>query len=395
MNTLFVLAGNGPCTNRGCEAILLSTVDLLGRRFPGARFVSSPEKQDRRCDRRLVRHPAIVHRPYTFPSRWSVDAFRRAVTKRIPRASPHPFAPFLRGAAAVLALGGDNFTLDYGDVLLRRQLALARFARSRGVPFVIWGASIGPFSADPDLERLTATELKEATLIAVRESLSQKYLASLGVEANVVRVADPAFLLEPSEPRHAGDLQPLLADRPVGINLSPLMQRYRPTWPDDALAIVRAIDRVVDAPLLLIPHVVWTGSDDHAFLASLAAALGKTRNAVTLLPPTLDSRELKWTIGRVRALVAARTHATIAAFSQAVPTLSIGYSQKAVGLNADLFGHVNWVVDVRDATADRVASRVRDLLSDGDDVRRILCATLERQMTLAASAADALRGVMA
>jgi hypothetical protein len=115
---------------------------------------------------------------------------------------------------------------------------------------------------------------------------------------------------------------------------------------------------------------------------------------VMLLPRTLDSRELKWTIGRLRALVAARTHATIAAFSQAVPTLSIGHSQKAVGLNTDLFGHTNWVVDVCDATADRVASRVRDLLSDGDDVRRILRAQLERQMTLAANGADALRGVM-
>ena len=40
----------------------------------------------------------------------------------------------------------------------------------------------------------------------------------------------------------------------------------------------------------------------------------------------------------LRALVTARTHASIAAYSTAVPTLVIGYSVKARGIARDLFG---------------------------------------------------------
>ena len=37
-------------------------------------------------------------------------------------------------------------------------------------------------------------------------------------------------------------------------------------------------------------------------------------------------------------IIGARTHATIAAYSSAVPTLVIGYSTKAKGIARDLFG---------------------------------------------------------
>ena len=43
-------------------------------------------------------------------------------------------------------------------------------------------------------------------------------------------------------------------------------------------------------------------------------------------------------IARMRLFVGARTHATIAAYSSAVPTLTIGYSVKARGIARDLYG---------------------------------------------------------
>ena len=48
--------------------------------------------------------------------------------------------------------------------------------------------------------------------------------------------------------------------------------------------------------------------------------------------------ELKGCISRCRFLVAARTHASIAAYSTGVPTLVAGYSVKARGIARDLFG---------------------------------------------------------
>lgn len=389
---LFILAGNGPCTNRGCEALLVSTAGLLSERFPGSRFISSPEKQDLRLDRQEVRDSHILHRPYSFPRRWSRDAVLLKVRRKL-GGYRHPFQPFLRSASAVLALGGDNFTLDYGPALLKRQLEIGRYTRAHKVPFVIWGASIGPFSADPAIERLAAESLREADLITVRETITQEYLAAIGVSENVVKVADPAFALPVVEPPGIDSIKAFLPSRPIGLNLSPLMQRYRnagDSWFGEAVAIVKRIDALVDRPILLLPHVTWTISDDHAFLNEVLTQVSSTRNPVALVPGGLHAQELKWIIGKLGALIAARTHATIAAFSQAVPTLSIGYSQKALGINRDLFGDARWVVNVEEANADHVGARLQELLRSEHGVRQNLSAQVPGLKNAARSGAEGL-----
>jgi polysaccharide pyruvyl transferase WcaK-like protein len=141
---------------------------------------------------------------------------------------------------------------------------------------------------------------------------------------------------------------------------------------------------------LLVPHVTWPVSDDHAFLSELKARLPITRNPVELVPSGLSASELKWIIGRLGTLIAARTHATIAALSQAVPTLSIGYSQKAIGINSDLFGDTRWVVPISDATADGLAARVSDLVKASGAVREHLEGQRQRMASAARSGADAM-----
>ena len=60
------------------------------------------------------------------------------------------------------------------------------------------------------------------------------------------------------------------------------------------------------------------------------------------------AEEQKGIIARCRFLIAARTHASIAAYSEKVPTLVIGYSVKAKGIAQDLFGtYENYVLPVQ------------------------------------------------
>ena len=67
--------------------------------------------------------------------------------------------------------------------------------------------------------------------------------------------------------------------------------------------------------------------------------------------------------------VGARTHATIAAFSQQVPTISLGYSVKAMGINQDIFGHTDWVLPVDHVTPETVLTRLQNLIKQNEDVR--------------------------
>ena len=96
----------------------------------------------------------------------------------------------------------------------------------------------------------------------------------------------------------------------------------------------------------LIPHVVWKNSDDRGPLSELYKRFSYTGRV--LLIEDCCAEELKGYIAHCRYMVAARTHASIAAYSSSVPTLVVGYSIKARGIAMDLFGTAdNYVVPVQ------------------------------------------------
>lgn len=357
----FLFMGNGSTENRGCEAILLSTYDLLKAAFPGSHFVNSSYRDPRVFKEPYLHLPNLKHAPH--PDLLSPPGIRWQIAKRL-QGHTFNFQRFLPSADYVLALGGDNYSLDYGSA--RTYFNANEVVLRAGRKLILWGCSVGPFTEDPALEHYAAQHLKQIYRIVVRESRTQAYLASLGVSDNVVLLPDPAFSLEPIPVRLTDDLEALLDAGAIGLNLSPLLARYRAApdqWPDEAAAWVRGLLAAVDEPVLLIPHVMQPGNDDQAFLAEVAARLGDQRERVKLLPAyPLSSRQLKHVISRLRIFIGARTHATIAALSSSVPTLSIGYSVKALGINEDIFGNDEWVIDHKTLTPDLLSKKVQLLL---------------------------------
>ena len=138
----------------------------------------------------------------------------------------------------------------------------------------------------------------------------------------------------------------------MGLNVSPLIGRYRPANGQHfvlemAGEMVRYVLENTDLGVLLIPHVTSRPAwDDYLFMRPIFEQV-KNCPRVKLMPPQYDAAQTKYAISQCEMLVAARTHATIAGFSAGVPTLSLGYSQKALGLNRDIFGDNRYLVDVR------------------------------------------------
>lgn len=387
---VFILQGNGPPSNRGCEAILRATLDLLRESFGPCRFINSPHWPDRPQAYGDL-GPDVIHAGRQRRRLGRGLLLTCASLLRLYR-RPEKFAPYLPLATATLALGGDNYTLDYGPPL---RFFLANEATlQHGKPLVLWGASVGPFSSDPAFERFAAGALRRVTLICARESETVRYLASIGVTDNVRPVADPAFLLtpEPIEPLPRG--LEVIAGPCIGVNLSPLAGRYAPDrhrWLDRATECVRHILERTGLPVVLIPHVIQPFSNDLAFMRRIAARLRKHRDRLVLVGSAYNCRQLKWIISQVTAFVGARTHATIAALSGGVPTLSIGYSMKARGINQDLFGHTDWVEPVEHMTGDTLATRLESLLAAADQVRQHLGGTIPDHQKKARRAAHYLR----
>jgi len=367
---LFILYGNGSILNRGCEAILRSTMEILQTAFGPCRFVNSPprhlEPEELGDVGNDVVHTVPAKRVFPGKSWFTFHIRKRAFlfkpTRRILGAKSEAFDPYLAEATAALAIGGDNFSLDYG--VPWTQFAINRSIVRRGKPSVIWGASIGPFDRRPKFERFAAQELSKATLICARESETVSYLKSLGIANNVRLVADPAFTLAPHEvDLDKSDLK--IAKEPcIGINMSPLIAKYwkaSRSWLDCATENVKGILEKVGLPILFVPHVVQPRNNDCHFMKQIMSRLSAYHNRMAILGPGYDCRQIKWVISNLTAFIGARTHSTIAALSTNVPTISIGYSIKARGINKDIFGHLDWLVPF-EALEDNVLSRTTQRL---------------------------------
>jgi polysaccharide pyruvyl transferase WcaK-like protein len=405
--TRFLLAGNGGQYNRGCQAIELGTMEIVSSVAPSSEFVSAsfgdrwdgdvPAPRETRVyperDWGDFRGPGLFARKVTAVltplQRWRVYEGRTRYLDE-----------YLARAAAMLCLGGDNYTFDYGrpDAFV----ALDKHAMERNVPVVIWGASIGPFTRSPAYERFMARHLRGLAGVFVREDDSAAYLHSIGVSENVHRVADPAFVMKP-EPVMDGVLGFAILEGAVGVNVSPLLARYlglsREQWVVRAGQIIARVRDVTGRPIVLVPHVVFPpANDDHAFMRDALASAGladeQGQSDVHLVPPTLNAPRLKWVISRLACFVGARTHATIAAFSAGTPCASIGYSTKSFGINRDVYGHADWVVGLDALSPDSVADRVAGLLTDEAAVRDTLARRIGHVEEMARSAGPKLAGLL-
>ena len=122
----------------------------------------------------------------------------------------------------------------------------------------------------------------------------------------------------------------------------------------------------------LIPHVIWKQSNDMETLMPLFEKYRHTGRVILI--EDNDAESLKGHIARCRFLVAARTHASIAAYSTCVPTLVIGYSIKSQGIAKDIFGtSENYVIPSQSLTTEgAVVEGFKWLYKNEDSIRKHL-----------------------
>lgn len=396
----FVLVGHAGFYNRGCEAIVRTTTQMLREQFPGCEIALA--SYDAENDRH---HPASkgIELLDNRAGRWSRTWFSWQMRKLMMQpvtcvdAVPYPVRRAVRGADAVLQIGGDNFTSDYGLSTNSLLLGLNELALAENVPLIFWGVSVGPFDS-PELEQAVMAHFRHAALITVRETVTRDYLREKGIIDNVVMVADPAMLLEP-ETFDVSSFWPV-AEHVLAVNISPLACRYRVSGDlDFGQVLVRAIvDEVLtwdDWGVLLVPHVIKPpDNDDHAFMAAAIASMRQSPR-VGIAPSDLDARQLKHLISECDMLIAARTHATIAGFSSGIPTISLAYSRKAHGINLDLYGHKQWLLDIRDVeTPEETLALIREAVSERTSLASQLRQRVPKMRQSARHGATALAEVL-
>ncbi len=398
--------------NRGCEAIVRGTMEILRHEF--GPDVSVRSGVGGGCPETIMSQiaseidPAVNAFPVYSPEgpRWSPGWFAAKVNQRFGTAfgvNLKDIRKQVQPANVALQVGGDTYSLEYGRPVY--YMVIDRFLQSRGLPVVLWGASVGPFDADPKFARHMFAHLRSLSAIFVRESDSFNYLRANGVAENVHLMADPAFVMKPvaPPPEKIGFALPAGA---IGINLSQMVAFYRGQRPGDVdlkewlgfcVELVKSA-AVLKRPILLVPHVgsADSGSEDFGLLRSVCAAVANDVSVpVQVLTSDFSAAELKWIIARCAVFAGARTHSTIAALSSHVPTFSIAYSLKAKGINRDVYGHLDHCLHVSELTNEKFTEGLRVLLANESAIRAQLQSRIPELQARALASGGVLRRICA
>lgn len=345
----FLMYGHAGSKNHGCEAIVRSTVKILGDHSYYLQSNNWQEDLAFGIDR-LVK-PVFLNQKEV--RRNSPTGLLLRVGARLSRTcdyddlvSAHKYQKALIKKAVVLSIGGDNYC--YGGIIQEMREPLRLFCK-KGIPAVLWGCSVGKEL----LYEGTVRDLKSYALITARESETVDILRAAGVEENVVFCADPAFTLDRQEVTLGTDF--FDDGNVIGLNVSDFMQNYN-AYPDaTVLNFKNLIDYILketEDKIALIPHVRHENNDDLIPSNLLAGMFESDR--IYVVKDQLNCMQLKYLISKCKLFVGCRTHSTIAAYSTGVPTLVVGYSVKARGICKDLFGTTDdLLVDVRNFSGDR------------------------------------------
>ena len=236
-----------------------------------------------------------------------------------------------------ISAGGDNYS--YNNIWLN---CLNTEINQNGGKTILLGCSILENISDLSMIK----DLSNYSAIIARESISYNALKQAGVDTDIYCLPDPAFILRTKECKLPDGFIP---GNTVGLNISPMIierEQSEGAVMNNYFFLIDYLLKNTNYSIALIPHVVWSYTDDRNPLSEIFNRYRNTKRV--LLISDHNAEELKYIISQCHSLIAARTHASIAAYSTMVPTLVVGYSVKARGIALDIFGDIeHYVIPVQ------------------------------------------------
>ena len=334
-----ILYAHGGSRNHGCEAIVRSTIGMLGN---NVLTYTTDIKGDLRYGLDSITTLRQMHT--------TKESFTARLYSGLSRRIFNNYAPLIKfqykdllgySDQIMVSVGGDNYCNGHPYSYMEANKLLSKQNKT-----VLWGCSVTPeLLNDPTL----IEDMNRYSMIVARESLTFNALKEKKITSDVYLFPDPAFSLQPVPVELPKKFQ---EGNTIGINLSPLVEAA--SGGDNLVLsgikmVIQHILQNTDYQIALIPHVVWKKSDD---LVSLNNLYNKYRDSDRIIivdaSKKLGCREIKYIISKCKIMIAARTHASIAAYSSCVPTMVLGYSVKSKGIAMDLFGtDLHYVVPVQ------------------------------------------------
>lgn len=345
------LCGHTGSINRGCEAIVRSTVRILRKtEFSDDITLATFNPND---DKKLDLNKVVNLFEYNSYNDNKLSHYYSAIFNKVlqnyeigQRFIQKNLWEKFDNSTMCLNIGGDTYcykkpVISYG---------LNVYTSRVGVPNIFWCCSIEKECIDDEMIR----DMNRYDLIMPRESITMENLINVGIPRNkLVQAVDPAFVLDIKKTKL---IQNMDCKNTVGINISPVIIRHESKKNlayDNFRNLIKYIISQTDLNIILVPHVYKENFQDDIPLTELYKEFFNTKR-ISIIKDSYSCEEIKYLISKCRFFIGARTHATIAAYSTCVPTLVLGYSVKSKGIAKDIFGNYkNYVLSTQNLNGDK------------------------------------------
>lgn len=332
----FYLYGNGCFLNKGCEAIVRGTINIINNVIPNSIYeiISDNPVYDDKMKIKYIENVNDILKGYGLANK-IINKLSKD-NKILNNIKVKNVNNSIHDTDLCISVGGDNYCYKKNYYLMKQNKEIHEKLNKKTV---LWGCSINEENLDNDI----IEDMKRYDLITVRETITQENLKRKGIIENVKLVSDPAFVMRKKEIELPKKWE---EGNTLGINLSPMIlsnSKDRNKTYYNFIDFIKYLLENTNFKIALIPHVFFAKNNDYTLLEKICNDISDTRVFVVGNKDN-TAEELKYIISKCKIFIGARTHATIAAYSTNVPTLVIGYSVKAKGIAKDIFGDYNGYV---------------------------------------------------
>jgi polysaccharide pyruvyl transferase WcaK-like protein len=234
-----------------------------------------------------------------------------------------------REIGGVLDAAGFHYTDQFDVALPRREALVGRAWARRGIPKILLPQAFGPFE-NPETRRWSREALEQASLVFVRDRVSEDYVRQLSISTTTVLSPDFTIGLKPPS------IDPVSGQPFIALVPNTKLFTHGDLDRSAYLELLAGFSAAAKANGLTSVVVVHE-ENDYDVARELADRIEAP------LFSDADPLVLKAALGQASAAVASRFHAVVGCLSQSVPTLAFGWSHKYRELLDD-FGVADWVV---------------------------------------------------
>jgi len=273
----------------------------------------------------------------------------------------------------VVDTSGDMLTEDYGPHIAISHLIPLIYCVLLQKKFIVLAQSIGPFKY---VGFLFDWVLSKAEKVSTRDEITYKYLNKRGY-SNLIKVADLGFLLQPRLFEYEQlsifanrEKKKIIGICPSALFFEKFSKEVSQINPKNFCLMLDSVAKENNLSYLFLPHVMTPSKkmDDSIFSRTLVDMLVAE---CEIADANLSPAEIKFLIGKLDGMVSFRMHGSIAALDSIIPTITVSYSHKAIGLHQNL-GLDDWVVACNAGLNQNLCNKMVELIKNSSEIRDCL-----------------------